>query len=258
MRNFLGSVLWIAASCFATSSTLAGEFDAAGNYTTAPTAAFAQGFESNLDPAIEGLTVIQSEQAIEGASFARIAPTSGRQRIRVPISLPATQGSYRATVWARSGAAQLTLSARYSSSARTVAELNPTGRCTSDGWVEMVSGELPVDGERLESITLSIGGTIDLDALELVASGEYEPLRTCKGFADPVCGRAGLCIDGGCVRGDLYVPPLPEPDIRERAVDWFQSRLSFYFGGHKTRARYLPSALATLEQMRSASTAWEF
>src|SRR5262249_35841317 len=94
--------------------------------------------------------------------------------------------------------------------------------------------------------------------LEIVRAGEYTPPVACKGHGDPTCGSEAACVFGQCRSGRLGVPPLPDDAHKDGIVDMLESRVRLFFGGHLTRALYLPVAIATMEKMRGAKTAWEF
>jgi hypothetical protein len=119
-----------------------------------------------------------------------------------------------------------------------------------------------VDGNLAEVIYLRIydydGVGSDIDTLELVPEGDYWQAPSCSGIADPVCGEEAECIHGRCRLGRLYVPPLPAPAIRDDMVDMMKSQLEVFFGGRKTRLEDMPLALAALDALREAETAWAF
>ncbi|MBM4374275.1 MAG: hypothetical protein FJ095_04255 [Deltaproteobacteria bacterium] len=213
-----------------------------------------------------GSTLVPSPTALSGGQVLHVDLTkfgcADRFRFR---GVPAKKASYRATVWLRHGAVDAQLTALYSKESGLTtryAKLAPTGRATSDGWVELASNELPVDGESLESLYLkvydfdSVGS--ELDALELVPSGDYVEEAACSGAFDPVCGDEGFCRYGRCVLGRLHVPPLPHPDVRGQVVDRMRGLFELFFGARKTRTRDLPRALERLESLRSATSAWAF
>jgi len=186
---------------------------------------------------------------------------------RFRIEVPEVRGSYRATAWSRHGALSARVIVGYPDELSIPfqqARMAPTGRTTSDGWVEYASNDFPVDGtlDPLVYIRLYAFGHrdgVDVDAVELVRSGEfYSPQTSCEGLRDPVCGDEGLCVDQRCQLGRMGVPPLPAGDLKDEMVDALQAKLDTFFGGRKTRLQDLPVALASMDQMRDAQTAWQF
>ena len=94
----------------------------------------------------------------------------------------------RARVWIRHGSVDAQMTVTYPNSANReiiAAKMGPTGRVTSDGWVELESNDFPVDGDLATRIYLRIYDFdlvgSDIDALELVPSGAYWETQTCEG-----------------------------------------------------------------------------
>jgi hypothetical protein len=259
----------------------AGGFDAEGNYVVAADAAAFVGFESDdFDPVADRFVpadveaeclepsfhVKQAADALEGGRVLAVDVNlfDGCAE-RLLVSVPAVQASYRASVWMRHGSldAQMTVVYPERSGREIVAaKLAPTGRTTSDGWVELASNDFPVDGAAAAAVYLRVFdydsvGT-EIDALELVPSGAYWQDSACAGVADPVCGAGAVCIYGRCRLGRLYVPPLPSDAVRHAMVDRMQSQLRVFFGGRKTRLKDLPAAIGLLEAIRWVSEPWAF
>ena len=134
---------------------------------------------------------------------------------------------------------------------------------TSDGWVELQSNDFSADGEKVKLAYLKVTSFahqdgVELDALEIVPHGSFVPQRACSGVSDPACGPEELCTNNRCVPGQLSVPPFPAEALRGEMVDRLESQLKVFYGGNLSRALYLPAALATMEQMRKAKTAYGF
>lgn len=259
----------------ASGAAAAGDFDAAGVYVKdAASVAFVD-FEA--EPARQvpedaeakcippAFSLAAGDDALGGQGFARVSVVDGCAE-RFLVDLPAKQGSYRVTAWIRHGLASLTFLVLYkpeSGLARINAVLGPTGRATSDGWIEMASNEVPVDGAHVEAAYLRIvdigaAEATEIDALEVVSAGPFEPQQGCSGASDPVCGPEAVCSHGFCAAGRLAVPPLPPDALRDEVVDGFAAKIRTYFGGARSRKERLPAALATIESMRKAGTAWQF
>jgi hypothetical protein len=253
----------------------AGTFGPEGEYVPDPAAIAHLDFEETperwlpvgSDPKCRalGFTHVERDDALDGPGVVDLKVASGCSE-RFMVFLPHVRGSYRATVWMRHGSLNAQMVALYqdaSGLAPTVAKMLPTGRTTSDGWVELASNDFPVDGPSLEHAYLRVADYastdgVELDALEVVPSGEFVAAATCAGHADPSCGPERQCEWGQCVLPRLTFPPLPSDELRGPVVDVLESRLRLFFGGQRTRADDLPTALATLETMRTAPTATAF
>ena len=262
-------------------AAMAGDFDALGGYLPAPDAVVTQGFAAGFDiekerylPSDVKVQCVANTMALKPADDALMAgqlllltpSVADRCSERVLVTLPKTQGSYRASVWMRHGSVDAQVLVKYpaESGLRTsAATLAPTGRVTSDGWVELASNVFPVDGAVAAAVYLRVSvfdsqGS-EIDALELTpVKAPYWQQRACTGLADPVCGEGALCIHNYCRLGRLSLPPLPHALIRDTMVDVMQSQLRVFFGGQKTRTENLPHALAMLDTIRSAKNAWQF
>lgn len=260
----------------------AGTFDATGRYVADPNAAAFEDFitpnryvEAGTDAACEptSFTVNEDPTALSGATSIRVFMKDPGCQEHFQIALPSTKASYRATFWVRHGVGASRMRVVYPADANRAdvhARFGPTGRATSDGWVELATNDFPVDNTvvgadgskpvielRIQDLAAKDG--VDVDALELVPSGEYVEAAACEGVRDPVCGEDSMCIGGTCVRGNWWVPPLPtEGQLRDDMIDSMTGQLQNFFGGQKTRAVDLPLALATFEGMRRATSAWKF
>lgn len=275
MRRRLASVSVVTLSLLVAKSAFAGAFDPTGNYRLDPTAVASIGFEvppdryfpadadaSCVDTMFE---VVEKPDALEGSHHVELHLKEGCAE-RFLFSLPKAKGSYRATAWMRHGgidAAILVLYEDGSGLATMSATMTPTGRTTSDGWVELASNEFPVDGAVVLASYLKVVGfggkvPVEVDALEVTRQGDYWQSQPCSGLGDPVCGPESTCVWGECVLGRLTLPVLPKDEIRNDVVDTLQGQLRLFYGGKRSRAEYLPGALARMDAMRSAKTAWEF
>ncbi len=251
----------------------AADFDAQGNFVPDTSAAVFEPFDApvrfvpeevEMGCLAEGFEVTTGA-ALEGDSFVRLQVTDGCAE-RFQVEVPAETGSYRATVWMRHGSLNARVLVEYPDEtglATITARMAPTGRATSDGWVELATNELPVDGTKLPVVYLRVVDLastdgVDLDALELVPAGEFYPPTPCEGVRDPVCGDEGICLAGECRLGRLSVPPLPPDELKDEVVGALAGKLQVFYGGRKTRLVDLPVALATIESMRDAETAWQF
>ncbi|MCC6523913.1 MAG: hypothetical protein IT373_14740 [Polyangiaceae bacterium] len=261
--------------CAWASSAEAGSFDPEGHFVADPGAVAGEGFDgpverflppdSPAECAVEAYTLVEADDAVDGAGYLHVAVGQSCAE-RFEVALPAVTGSYRATVWMRHGTLDAQMTVLYpdgSGLELVVAKMAPTGRVTSDGWVELASNEFPVDGALAEHVYLrvidmaALAGA-DVDALELVPAGDFVPQKDCAGVGDLACSAEEVCVHQRCRLGRLYVPPLPPDGQRDRMVDQMSAELRIFFGAHKTRTEDLPVALARLETLRGAKSAWEF
>ncbi len=258
----------------------AGEFDASGRYIVDPDATafvdFGEAFDPDTDRYVpkdaqpECLLPAFEKRADAGALVGdhvvhvEVSVWEGCAE-RFVVSVPPEKASYRATVWMRGGSVGAQMTAVYPENtgrAVMVAKMAPTGRVTSDGWVELASNDFPVDGETVEAVYVriidydSVGSAID--ALELVPSGSYWEQQSCSGARDSVCGPEAVCVHQKCRLTRLYVPPLPDQTGRDAFIDTLSGQLKTFFGGRKTRLQDLPVALDTLEATRASSSPWAF
>jgi hypothetical protein len=253
----------------------AGEFDGLGEYHPDAKATAYFGFEtapdryfpSDADPKCEPLMFapVVAADAVDGTGFVRLDVLPGCAE-RFQITLPPEKASYRASVWTRHGALEGSFLITYvdgSGLDRVEAQLAPTGRTTSDGWVELATNDFSVDGAKVDHAYVrvasyaSVAG-VELDALEVVPSGVFVAQKDCAGISDPVCGSDEVCIDNRCIPGGLSVPPLPPDALRNEVVDVLEAKARLFYGGRSSRDLYLSHALDAMEQMRTAPTAFRF
>lgn len=253
----------------------AGEFDGLGEYHAASGAAAYFDFEtepdryfpSDADAKCEPLMFapVVADDAVDGSGYVRLDTLPGCAE-RFQVTLPTEQASYRASVWTRHGVLDgnfVIVYAEGSGLDRVDALLAPTGRTTSDGWVELATNDFSVDGALVDhayirvSTYASVAG-VDLDALEITPSGVFSPQRDCAGISDPACTAEEVCIDNRCMAGGLSVPPLPPDALRNEVVDVLEAKARLFYGGRRSRELYLSHALDAMEQMRTAATAYRF
>jgi len=282
LRLLLGSVAVVVTTL--TLPATAGEFDAQGNYLPSPDVVAGFEFGADFDPVADvldqddegvcdpAITQLESADALDGAHHLHIETSYDASTgfdaacaARLLFQLPAGEGSYRASLWMRHGTADVQINVDYDEDSGlddTRVKLAPTGRVTSDGWVELMSNDFPVAGDQTEAVYLRVidyddVGT-DIDTLELVRSGQYRAVVPCAGAGDPVCGAEAVCVYRQCRLARTLVPPLPAESIIDDMVDSMQGQLRVFYGGRKTRLTDLPNALAQLDAIRYASDAWTF
>ncbi len=254
---------------------LAGEFDELGRYVGDADAVDLEEFgdpETFAPPDTDAeclaavhYRVESREDALSGGDLIVLDDT-GNCPERFVVDVPPGVGSYRATVWMRHGSLGARMFVWYPPEASregVPVRMAPTGRTTSDGWVELATNDFTVEGDLAPVVYMRVSeladvAGVEIDALEIVPSGEPTLPTACEGVRDPVCGDEGICIYGTCRIGRYAVPPLPEGELRDAMLASFRARLETFFGGRKTRTVDLPAALLEVDRMADAETAWEF
>lgn len=278
------TAMWVLWHLGSPGSAAAGDFDEEGRFAFAGDSVVSESFiapTSHIDDGAEGPCasanfelVVDAQDALEGSEYVRVeVPSDCSEQfvlfgdgLRAPGVAPAPmeQSSYKASLWMRHGSAGARLIVSYDDGEDVVsARLAPTGRATSDGWIELESNDVPIDGSRVPLVYLRFADFasddgVDLDALELRPSGTYRDRPSCSGVGDSICGEDALCVAGRCRLGALSVPPLPREEIRADMLASMRARIANFFGGRKTRLVDLPVALATLDELSEATTAWQF
>jgi hypothetical protein len=269
---FTGALL---AALSATAAARAGTIDPLGDLQLDPDAVVVDGYEkaparflpdgTDMKCQAPGFEVVTLPDAMEGKSYLALHLVDGCAE-RLPFAVPPEQASYRATVWTRHGGITASVVIEYADGFGLdglAVQLSPTGRTTSDGWVELATNDFPVDGAKVSHTFLKVVSYasrygVDLDGFEILRHGVYSGQSDCKGLGDPACSTEEVCIYNRCVLGRAALPVLPSDALRDRVVDVLEGQLRVFYGGRRSRALYLPAALAELSQMRSEKTAWTF
>ncbi len=269
------AAILVVAGLAVASGARAGTFDAAGDDHLDPAAVVADGFAGAPDryllPGTSAsctppmFTLVSKPDALEGESYLTLDVLPGCAE-RFLFTLPGEPASYAATVWMRHGGLNASLVVDYTSDSGLdglAVQMTPTGRTTSDGWVELASNPFPVDGAHvlqsyLKVVSFSAENGVDLDAFEIVKDGVFTARTACSGLGDAACGPDEVCIYSRCIFGPAQVPVLPSEALRDGVVDVLEGQLRTFFGGRFSRASYLPAALAQMELMRGDTRAWPF
>lgn len=237
----------------------AGSFTPEGAFLFDPGAAATLDFEG---PAPEGAPEpVDDAAALHGDKVLKLGQF---QSVDFEITLPKDRRSYRVSAWVRGHEVLATMEISYSDRTDDVAALYPTGRVTSDGWVEVENRGVRVDGERATKITLGAfaAGDADVDAFEVVPDGGESafpavPNAPCSGVAGgAACAADQVCLFGECRNRGGWVPPIP--DDRDRVTDYLESRMLLLFGPFQERTHHLPTSLVAIEQMRHAKDPWTY
>ncbi|MBI5531895.1 MAG: hypothetical protein HY898_04215 [Deltaproteobacteria bacterium] len=249
--------------CAATSgSASAYTFDAKGQLFFDDGAGFTESFENY--PSGPGIEVIVGD-ALEGKSFARLTTDPNSQSsARIVLQTGPKAAAVRIRAFVRGSTSWYPYVLAYYQSGpgpkMTFGSLYPTGRMTSDGWVEIESPPISIDGTRSPYVELGISSDqIDVDAIEIVPDAVgFKPSSPCAASKPSACLAGQFCVQGYCQDGDAMVPPLPPAPKRDLVVDVLERKLWLAFGGVYTRKEAMPLALAEMETMRTASHAWAF
>lgn len=253
---FLASATLVAAGAFAPPAH-AGGFDPAGVYSPDPKAVYVESFEV-APPQAEGqplAVVVEDPTALSGKSVLEI-PAFGQSAAY--LGFPEGQGSYRARAWIK-GDGIVSVSIEWlDRSPFTFVQLYPTGRVTSDDWVEVESEPFSVDSARGPQAGIGAFAPEGLlmDAAELVRDGDFREPRACKGDLDrATCREEEICFWRTCRDTRGFFPPVPTDKAqREQLARYMESRVKYFFGPWRNRREYLPEALAELATMRTTDS----
>lgn len=242
---------------FVSGPAAAGDFDAAGVFAPDKNAVFVESFEV-APPQAEGeapATVTDDETALLGQ---RVLEVGTFGQAAAYVKFPDGRGSYRARAWIK-GEGVVSVSVEYlDRSPFAFTQLYPTGRVTSDDWVELASAPFSVDSDRGPQAGVGVFSPqgARLDAVEIVRDGDFRDLRTCKGDADKASCRADeICVWRACRDARGFFPPVPEDQTaRLSLARYMETRIGYFFGPWQNRRRYLPEANAELGIMRATKS----
>ena len=192
--------------------------------------------------------------ALEGTHVGVVTPSTPYS-VRLPIESSVKRVSAR--YWARGvGTGYLASSPKSAGAPLYASSFFPTGRVTSDGWVEFATEPVVFDGSTIDALYVSLQTTtnesVEIDALEVVAEDAPAP-TTCN--ATTACGTGFHCLAEVCLEDGAGVPGLPPAAERTAVADLFESQLRYHFGGLASRRDHLQPALAELEAMKTQTTA---
>ena len=241
------------------SSVRAGEFTPDGEFLFDPGSVAKLDFEEETPP--EGLTTKTDEGALSGARVLTLGAVEG---VDVAVAMPKTRATYRASAWIKGAEVVGTLDIAYGDRTSEVVAMYPTGRITSDGWVEVAADHVRVDGARLAWLKVGFfsatGATVD--GVELVADGGSEglpvtPNAACGGVTDPsACALDQLCVWSECRNVSSWVPPIPAD--RDAVADYLAARIHLLFGPYLERSVDMPAVDVELAKMRIAKDRWTY
>jgi len=239
----------------------AGDFTADGSFLFDPGAVAAFDFEDGGDPQ-NGIVPKSDAASLSGGHV--LAVPAQAMGASLPVALPPARATYRVSAWIRDSEVVVSVEIAYGPRVSEVAALYPTGRVTSDGWVEVAADHLRVDGPRLTSLSVglfSATGAV-VDAVEVVPDGDdggfpVTPNAACGGVTDPAsCAADQLCIWSECRNVSGWVPPIPAD--RDDVADYLAGRVDLLFGPYLERTVDLPAVHTYLDQMRFAKDRWTY
>jgi hypothetical protein len=206
---------------------------------------------------------VEDEGALEGKRVLSLGAFAGAD---LPVQLLAGAQTYRVSAWIRGGETIVDLEVRYADNAHAgvdeLSTLYPTGRMTSDGWVEVQNDGIRIDGGRSPAVSIgffSAAGSA-IDAVEIVSDGTMSPEeksgRACAGATDTSCGQQQQCQFSQCRYVGGWVPPIPAD--RDAVAAYLRARADLLFGPYINRTRDLPSARVAFDRMATATDRWTY
>jgi hypothetical protein len=199
------------------------------------------------------------EPALDGVQSLALTPFVG---VDLPVTILPEARTYRATAWIRDAESTLDLEVSYGAVVDEVAALYPTGRMTSDGWIEVSNEHIRIDGTRSPTVTLGAfsSASARVDAFELVPDGVMQLAdynHPCGGATDASsCGPEQVCVFSQCRNVGGWVPPIPAD--RDQVAQYLENRIRFLFGPYLERSLDLPNALAAIDGMKHATNKWDY
>jgi hypothetical protein len=255
----IGASVFLAAAA-ASAPARAGSFTSDGTFQFDPRAVARLGFEE-ADGADAGASTALDDHALEGGHLINVPKFQG---IDLPVTLPKARATYRVSAWIRGAEVTVSFELTYSAHKDEVAALYPTGRVTSDGWVEVANDHLRVDGARVKSASVGLFSAdgAAVDAIEIVPDGDATsfpavPNAPCHGATDAsACGVEQVCVWSSCRNVGGWVPGIPAD--RANVTDYLENRLKFLFGPYLERTADLPAVLVATDSMRHAIDRYTF
>ncbi len=210
-----------------------------------------------------------TEPALAGTHSLELQPFVG---VGLPVTVLAAARTYHVSAWIYGAETTIDVETTYPGSANVdeIAALYPTGRMTSDGWVEVANDHIRIDGTPVPSangpleptvaIGLFSGSVAWVDAIEIAPDGDIAPDETnrpCNGIEDVgTCGPEQLCVYSTCRNVGGWVPPIPAD--RDDVSDYLANRIEFLFGPGLERELDVPDARIALDGMRVADDRWSY
>ena len=215
----------------------AGSFAPDGTFQFDPAATTTLDFETQAGGA-GGQGNATGGGGMGGASAAPEPALSGEHSLAIeafqgvdfPVEVLPEARTYRVSAWIRDAESTLDLSIAYGTTIDELAALYPTGRMTSDGWIEMQNDHIRIDGTRHPTVTFNAFSATGahVDAVEIVPDGVMTLAdfnRSCGGATDgSSCGPEQVCLFSVCRNEGGWVPPIPAD--RDQVTEYLGDRKS--------------------------------
>jgi hypothetical protein len=240
----------------------AGQFDASGAFAFEPSAVLTLDFASASPPpdASSGSAKLEADPSALAGENVLTVSLKGKG-YPIALELPELAGSYRLTFFLKGDCVAGAAVDYGDGSAGAVSQAFPTGRVTSDGWVEMSTQPFLVDGTKpgvdarlyLSAYAANKPISVQIDAVEVVSDGTFSAPKACSGLdAAGACSAGEMCLGGLCRDARGWFPPLPAEAERAKLAEYWKQKLKDTFGVYELRRSTLPGALAIFEQMSAA------
>lgn len=223
-------------------------------------------FETEVDAMGAPLGAVSEGEngALHGALVLPLQPFQG---VDVPVALPKERASYRVSAWLRGGEVTADLELSYSPELDRVDELAvlyPTGRVTSDGWIEVANDHVRIEGPTLHRATVGFFAPAgaEIDAVEIVRDVDQAelapvPHAACAGATDAVsCAPFQRCEWSTCRDVSGLVPPIPSD--RDDVAEYLANRARLLFGPFRERDLDLPTAELAFGSMGWALSKYDY
>jgi hypothetical protein len=261
-RNLRRTALASAAVMAAASSAAAGEFDASGAFSFDGGAVLAMDFASfsQAPDASSGSAKLEADSSALAGSNVLAVRLEGKG-YPIPLDLPELEGSYRLVFFMKGDCVAGAAVDYEDGSPGTVSQAFPTGRVTSDGWIEMSTQPFFVDGKKagvdarmfLSAYARDKPTSVVIDAVEVVPDGSFSKPKACSGLDSAgTCGAGEMCLAGLCRDARGWFPPLPAEAERAKLAQYWKQKLNDTFGVYELRRTTMPGALALFDQMSGA------
>lgn len=245
-----------------TTTARAAVFDDMGRLSFRSDAVWTQSFESWTPPdgGSGDLKVVEGSPALHGDKQLHLRLAEDAFSLQLPIGMPS--GRFRVSYWIKGDCVGGAAADYDDGTPPSLVHAFPTGRITSDGWIEMQTAALDADGTALgadirmflRAYDASSPVEVELDAVEIVRDGDYVAPESCTQWNDPVCGDDAMCVRGICHDARGWFPPLPDQTTRKAIAAYWKQKISDTFGPYVPRKQAMPDALQALDDLPDATS----
>lgn len=261
-RTLWRAALGGAAAIAAASPATAGEFDSSGVFSFDAKAVVKLDFTTFTGAPDAGSGSAKAEADATALVGGKVLSVSLEGKgYPIPLDLPKVAASYRLSFFLKGDCVAGAAVDYDDGSPGTLSQAFPTGRVTSDGWVEMSTQPFLVDGTKsgvdarmyLSAYAADKPIEVQIDAVEVVPDGTYVAPKSCKGLdAAGACGAGSMCIADQCRDARGWFPPLPSEAERTKLAQYWKQKIKDSFGLLVLRKSTMPAALAVLDEMPAA------